>query len=161
MRAVAEEIRGVRVAALARAREADILAAGKALAGAARPVIHTFLATSGIHLKYKLKLTPEEALRQAVEGVRLARNLAPEVEFSAEDASRSDGGNTPRVREDDSRADRRTRIQRAAAVSRFARARSRRLSRRLLSSREVISWRVWLSSVAVSPVSRQHIVSKN
>jgi 2-isopropylmalate synthase len=92
VQAVAEAVRGVRVAALARAKEADIRAAGEALKGAARPVIHTFLATSAIHLKYKLKTTPEEALRQAVAGVRLARSLAPEVEFSAEDASRTDYG---------------------------------------------------------------------
>jgi 2-isopropylmalate synthase len=92
VRLVAEEVRGVRIAALSRAKEADIVAAGKALSGAARPVIHTFLATSGIHLQYKLKLSPEEALRQAVAGVKLARSLAPEVEFSAEDATRSDYG---------------------------------------------------------------------
>jgi len=92
VQAVAAEVRGVRVAALCRAKELDIRAAGEALRGAARPMIHTFLATSGIHLQYKLKATPEEALRQAVEGVRLARSLAPEVEFSAEDASRSDYG---------------------------------------------------------------------
>ena len=90
VKAVAQEIRGAKVAALARAKEADIKAAGKALAGAARPLIHTFLATSAIHLKYKLKVTAEEALKQAVEGVKLARSLAPEVEFSAEDASRTD-----------------------------------------------------------------------
>ncbi|HEY5907012.1 MAG TPA: 2-isopropylmalate synthase [Vicinamibacteria bacterium] len=89
---VSDEIRSVRVAALARAKEADIKAAGKALGSAARPVIHVFLATSAIHLKYKLKTTPEEALRQAVESVRLARSFVPEVEFSAEDASRSDYG---------------------------------------------------------------------
>jgi 2-isopropylmalate synthase len=90
--AVAAEVRSVRVAALARAREADILAAGRALRGAARPLIHTFLATSALHLEYKLKITAAEALRQAVEGVALARTLAPEVEFSAEDASRTDYG---------------------------------------------------------------------
>jgi 2-isopropylmalate synthase len=89
---VAAEIRSVKVAALARCKEPDIIAAGKALRGAARPVIHTFLATSGIHLKWKLKITPEEALKQAVEGVRLAKSLVPEVEFSAEDASRTDYG---------------------------------------------------------------------
>jgi 2-isopropylmalate synthase len=92
VRAVAAEVRGVEVAALARARTADIEAAGRALAEAARPVIHTFLATSSIHLEHKLKLSPEAALRQAVEGVRLARSLAPRVEFSAEDASRTDYG---------------------------------------------------------------------
>src|SRR5262245_51914222 len=90
--AVAAEVRSVKVAALARAREADIMAAGAALRGAARPLIHTFLATSALHLEYKLKITADEALRQAVEGVRLARTLAPEVEFSAEDASRTDYG---------------------------------------------------------------------
>jgi 2-isopropylmalate synthase len=92
VKAVAEEIRSVKVAALARCKEADIKAAGKALAGAARPLIHTFLATSGLHLKYKLKITPEEAFKQAVAGVKLAKSLAPEVEFSAEDASRTDYG---------------------------------------------------------------------
>jgi 2-isopropylmalate synthase len=92
VRAVAEEIRSVRVAALARAKDADIEAAAKALKGAARPLIHTFLATSAIHLKYKLKITAEEALRQAVDGVRLAKTFTPDVEFSAEDASRTDYG---------------------------------------------------------------------
>ena len=90
--AVAEEIRGVKIAALARAKEPDILAAGKALRGAAHPVLHMFLATSGIHLKWKLKLTPEEALKQAVEGIKLAKSLVSEVEFSAEDATRTDYG---------------------------------------------------------------------
>jgi 2-isopropylmalate synthase len=92
VQAVAAEVRSVKVAALARAKSADIEAAGRALRGAARPVIHTFLATSAIHLEYKFKITPEEALRRAVESVRQARSLAPEVEFSAEDASRTDYG---------------------------------------------------------------------
>lgn len=90
VKAVADEIRSVRVAALARCKEADVKAAGNALASAARPVIHTFLATSAIHLKYKLKMSAEEALRQAVDAVKLARTFTPEVEFSAEDASRTD-----------------------------------------------------------------------
>jgi 2-isopropylmalate synthase len=92
VKAVAEEIRGAKVAALARAKEPDIVAAGKALRGAARPVLHMFLATSGIHLKWKLKLTPDEALKQAVEGIKLAKSLVDEVEFSAEDATRTDYG---------------------------------------------------------------------
>ncbi len=92
VKAVAEEIRSVKVAALCRAKEADIKAAGSALKNAARPVIHCFLATSAIHLKYKLKITAEEALKQAVDGVRLARTFAKEIEFSAEDASRTDYG---------------------------------------------------------------------
>ncbi|MGE0452273.1 MAG: 2-isopropylmalate synthase [Vicinamibacteria bacterium] len=92
VQAVATEVKTVKVAALCRAKEPDIRAAAKGLEPAARPLIHTFLATSALHLKYKLRLTPEEALRQAAEGVRLARSLAPEVEFSAEDASRTDYG---------------------------------------------------------------------
>jgi 2-isopropylmalate synthase len=92
VKAVAEEIRSVKVAALCRAKEADIKAAGNALRNAARPVIHCFLATSAIHLKYKLKITADEALKQAVDGIRLARTYAKEVEFSAEDASRTDYG---------------------------------------------------------------------
>ena len=83
VQAVAAEVRSVKVAALARAREADIVAAGEALCGAARPLIHTFLATSALHLECKLRISAEEALRQAVEGVRLARTLAPEVESTA------------------------------------------------------------------------------
>jgi 2-isopropylmalate synthase len=90
--AVAAEVRTVKVAALARAKEADIVAAGAALKGAARPLIHTFLATSELHLVHKLKITQAQCLEQAVAGVRLARTLAPEVEFSAEDASRTDYG---------------------------------------------------------------------
>jgi 2-isopropylmalate synthase len=92
VQAISEAIRGAKVAALCRAKAIDIEAAGKSLEGAVHPVIHTFLATSGIHLKWKLKITPEEALKQAVEGVRLARTFCDEVEFSAEDASRTDYG---------------------------------------------------------------------
>jgi 2-isopropylmalate synthase len=92
VQAVAAEVKTAKVAALCRTKEPDIRAAAKGLAPAARPVIHTFLATSALHLKYKLRISPEEALRQAAEGVRLARSLAPEVEFSAEDASRTDYG---------------------------------------------------------------------
>jgi 2-isopropylmalate synthase len=90
--AIAAEIKTARVAALCRAKTVDIEAAGKALKGAAQPVVHTFLASSGIHLKWKLKISPEEAIKQAVEGVKLARTFADEVEFSAEDASRTDYG---------------------------------------------------------------------
>jgi len=92
VQAVAAEVKTVKVAALCRTKEPDIRAAAKGLAPAARPVIHTFLATSALHLEYKLRISAEEALRQAAEGVRLARSLAPEVEFSAEDASRTDYG---------------------------------------------------------------------
>ncbi len=90
--AIASEVRDCSVAGLCRTREADITAAAKALEGAARPRIHVFIATSDIHLEHKLRLSRAEALKQAVEGVKLAKSLAPEVEFSAEDASRSDYG---------------------------------------------------------------------
>ena len=90
VRAVARECRGVTVAALCRTSPADIARAAEALAPAARPRLHTFLATSDIHLEHKLGKTRAEALAMARAGVRLARQHAAEVEFSAEDATRSD-----------------------------------------------------------------------
>ncbi|MCX7828877.1 MAG: 2-isopropylmalate synthase [Thermanaerothrix sp.] len=78
------------VAGLARTREQDILRAFEALKGAARPRIHVFIATSPIHMEYKLKMTPGEVLSEIRKGVGLARSLVEDVEFSAEDASRSD-----------------------------------------------------------------------
>jgi 2-isopropylmalate synthase len=89
---VAGELKTAKVAALCRAKALDVESAGKALEGASRPVIHTFLASSGIHLKWKLKITPEEALKRAVEAIELARTFVEDVEFSAEDASRTDYG---------------------------------------------------------------------
>ena len=90
MRAVAREIRGCTVAALARARRDDIDAALDGLSGAAHPRLHTFLATSDLHLHHKLRLTREEALEAISTNVRYARERCAEVEFSAEDASRTD-----------------------------------------------------------------------
>ena len=90
VRAVAAEIRTPRIAALARARAEDIDRAWNALSGAARPLIHVFLATSEIHLTYKLKLTHEQCLRQSVEAVRHAKSYCDDIEFSAEDATRTD-----------------------------------------------------------------------
>ena len=90
VRAVAAGCRGVKVAALCRTAEADILRAWEALRGAARPRIHTFVATSDIHLEYKLRKTRAEVLEMTRGAVRLARSLAEDVEFSAEDATRSD-----------------------------------------------------------------------
>jgi 2-isopropylmalate synthase len=92
VQAISAELREAKVAALCRAKDVDIEAAGNSLKGAAHPVIHTFLASSGIHLKWKLKITPEQAIKQAVAGVKLARSFVDEVEFSAEDASRTDYG---------------------------------------------------------------------
>ena len=89
VRAVAAECR-VTVAALCRTAEADVARAAEALCGAAHPRIHTFVATSDIHLEYKLKKTRAEVLQMTRDAVRLARSYADEVEFSAEDATRSD-----------------------------------------------------------------------
>lgn len=88
--AVAKEFPWVSVAALARANRLDIMAAVKSLQHARRPRIHTFLATSDIHLKYKLKKSRAQVLDDAVAAVRLAREYCEDVEFSAEDATRTD-----------------------------------------------------------------------
>jgi 2-isopropylmalate synthase len=78
------------IAALARTRAADIEEAGRALAPAQRSRIHTFLATSDLHLTAKLRITRDECLTAAVDAVKLARRFTDDVEFSAEDATRSD-----------------------------------------------------------------------
>ncbi len=90
VREISRAIRGCTVAALARARRDDIDAALDGLSGAAHPRLHTFLATSDLHLHYKLRLTREEALEAIAANVRYARERCAEVEFSAEDASRTD-----------------------------------------------------------------------
>jgi 2-isopropylmalate synthase len=88
--AVAQEVRGPKVASLARARQEDIERAAKAVEKAARPRIHVFLASSDIHLEYKLKISRDEALEQAARMVALARTYADDVEFSPEDSTRTD-----------------------------------------------------------------------
>src|SRR3982750_570157 len=88
--AVARECRDATVAALCRTSEQDVLRAAAALDGAAHPRIHTFVATSDLHLEYKLKKTRAEVIDMTRQAVSLARNYADEVEFSAEDATRSD-----------------------------------------------------------------------
>ncbi len=90
VREIAQRLRGVAVAGLARANTTDVDAAWEAVREAERPVIHVFLATSEIHLQHKLKMSHEEALQQVKAMVSYARNLCPTVEFSAEDATRSD-----------------------------------------------------------------------
>jgi 2-isopropylmalate synthase len=90
VRAVAAECREVTVAALCRTADQDVRRAAEALRGAAHPRIHTFVATSDIHLEYKLKKTRSEVIAMTRQAVRLARTFAEEVEFSAEDATRSD-----------------------------------------------------------------------
>ncbi|MGH9456877.1 MAG: 2-isopropylmalate synthase [Thermoanaerobaculia bacterium] len=90
VRAVAAGCREATIAALCRTAGADIESAAEALEPAARPRLHLFLATSDIHLKYKLHKTRDEVLEMARRAVRLARSYVPDVEFSAEDATRSD-----------------------------------------------------------------------
>ena len=90
VKAVAAECRDVTVAALCRTAEQDVIRAAEALRHAAHSRIHTFVATSDIHLKYKLKKTRSEVIEMTRDAVRLARNFAEEIEFSAEDATRSD-----------------------------------------------------------------------
>ena len=90
VKAVASECRDVTVAALCRTSELDVRRAAEALRGAKHPRIHTFVATSDIHLEYKLKKTRQEVIDMTRKAVRLAREFAEEIEFSAEDATRSE-----------------------------------------------------------------------
>ena len=90
VKAVAATCREVTVAALCRTAEQDVARAAAALAGASHPRIHTFVATSDIHLEHKLKKTRHEVLVMTRAAVQQARSYAEEVEFSAEDATRSD-----------------------------------------------------------------------
>src|SRR5712672_4444595 len=90
VKAISASLRRPIIAALARAVPGDIDRAWQAIQGAARPRIHIVLATSDIHLKYKLRITRDQCLEQARESVRRAKALCPDVEFSPEDATRSD-----------------------------------------------------------------------
>jgi len=90
VRAVAAELKNCRVAALARARQDDVDAALRGLETAAKPRLHLFLATSDLHLKHKLRISRAEALEQIAKMVRFGAAHCENVEFSAEDASRSD-----------------------------------------------------------------------
>ncbi len=90
IRAVAEAVHDSTICSLARANENDIRRAGEAVAGAKRKRIHTFIATSPIHMKLKLRMSEEQVLEAAVRSVKLAREYTDDVEFSAEDAVRSD-----------------------------------------------------------------------
>ncbi|MBU1055212.1 MAG: 2-isopropylmalate synthase [Proteobacteria bacterium] len=88
--AISEKIKVAQVAALARANIPDIDRAWEAIKNAAKPRIHTVIATSDLHLKYKLNMTREEVLQRSVEAVKHAKKFTDNIEFSAEDASRSD-----------------------------------------------------------------------
>ena len=90
VQAIAAVVHRPIIAGLARACAPDIERAWQAVQHAAHPRIHVFLATSDIHLKYKLRISREQCLKQAAEAVRLAKNLCADVEFSPEDATRTD-----------------------------------------------------------------------
>jgi 2-isopropylmalate synthase len=90
VRSIASDVRRPTIAGLARAASADVERAARALDGAAHPRIHVFLATSDLHLREKLRISRQECLDQATTAVRLARHFVDDVEFSAEDATRSD-----------------------------------------------------------------------
>ena len=90
VQAIAAVIRRPIIAGLARTCRADIERAWQALKNSARPRIHVFLATSDIHLKYKLRISRQQCLEQARDAVRLAKSFCQDVEFSPEDATRTD-----------------------------------------------------------------------
>jgi 2-isopropylmalate synthase len=90
VRAIAREVRGTSICGLARTAVEDVERALQALDGAARPRLHTFIATSDIHLQHKLRMSREQVLAEVDRAVRQARAHCDDVEFSAEDATRSD-----------------------------------------------------------------------
>jgi len=90
VRTIAEKVSGITVAALSRTKKEDLERAAEAIRPAESGRIHTFIATSDIHLKFKLRMSREEVLKAAVDAVKFARNFTDDVEFSAEDATRSD-----------------------------------------------------------------------
>lgn len=90
VKAVAETVKDSTVCSLARAMGPDILRAGEALKNANSGRIHTFIATSPIHMKYKLQMEPEDVLAQAIDAVKRARQFTDDVEFSLEDGSRTE-----------------------------------------------------------------------
>ena len=90
VRAIANVVKDSTVAGLCRANDKDIQRGIDALKGAKSWRVHTFIATSPIHMEKKLRMTPEQVLEQAKLAVRYARNACPDVEFSPEDGSRSE-----------------------------------------------------------------------
>ena len=90
VRAIAREVRGPRIAGLARAKREDIETAARAVEAAASNRIHTFLSSSDIHLEHQMRISRQQALDQAAEAVRLSRSFVEDVEFSPMDATRSD-----------------------------------------------------------------------
>lgn len=90
VRAVAESVKDSIVCGLARAIESDIRRAGEALKGTGAARIHTFIATSPIHMKNKLRMSPEQVIEQAIKAVKWAREYTDDIDFSPEDAGRSE-----------------------------------------------------------------------
>ena len=90
VRSIADAIKDSTVCSLARANDRDIARAAEALRGANSARIHTFIATSALHMEKKLRMTPDQVLEQAKQSVRFARNLCADIEFSPEDGYRSD-----------------------------------------------------------------------
>lgn len=90
VQAIAHAIKDSTVCSLSRANDRDIARAAEALKGAARARIHTFIATSPLHMEKKLRMSPEQVLEQAKQSVRFARNLCADIEFSPEDGYRSE-----------------------------------------------------------------------
>ena len=90
VQAIARAVKNSTVCSLSRANDRDISRSAEALKDASRARIHTFIATSPLHMEKKLRMSPEEVLEQAKRSVRFARNLLDDIEFSAEDGYRSD-----------------------------------------------------------------------
>lgn len=90
IKAISLAVREPIICSLSRANDRDISRAAEALAGAERKRIHTFIATSPLHMEMKLRMSPDQVLEQAIQAVRFARTFTDDVEFSPEDASRSD-----------------------------------------------------------------------
>src|SRR6516165_9853583 len=90
VQAIARQVHGPIICGLARCNPADIDRAAAAVKDSPRPRVHVFLATSAVHREFKLRMTPEEVVARAVEGVTRARNLVEDVEFSPEDAARTE-----------------------------------------------------------------------
>src|SRR4030081_3462365 len=90
VKAIAMAIKDSTICGLARANEQDVRRAGEALKGAKSGRVHTFIASSPIHMKMKLRMTPDQVLDQAVKAVKWAREYTDDVEFSPEDAGRSE-----------------------------------------------------------------------
>src|SRR5262249_22081032 len=90
VREIARQVRGPVIAGLARCNSADIDRAAEAIKDAERGRIHVFLATSAIHREFKLRMTPEDVIKRTVEGVKRARGYCEDIEFSPEDAARTE-----------------------------------------------------------------------